>query len=65
MADNMDLSQFSSEPSALILGSFPFESHGAFEPEGRVPSPRVVEAIDVLEQRQFTLLPSIPGLPPD
>ena len=45
----LDLSRFCSGPSALILSSFPFESHGAFEPEGRVPPPRVVKAVDVLE----------------
>ena len=49
---HLDLSRFCSAPRAR-LGYFPLEGDRAFPAHCRVPSSRIVETIDVLEDGQF------------
>ena len=51
-ATNLDLSRFCAAPVSHLCG-LSFESQGAFPAQGRVPSARVVEAVDVFEDGQF------------
>ena len=48
MADKVDLSRFRAAPSAR-LSPLSLESDRAFPTQGRVASPRIVEAVDVFE----------------
>ena len=60
----MALSRFCAAPSAR-LSRFPFECDRAFPAQCRVSPPRIVEAVDVFEDRHFSLAPRFPRVPPN
>ena len=47
------------------LGSLSLERQGAFAAERRVPPPRIVDPVDVLEDRTFGLASGFPAVAPD
>lgn len=55
----LDLSRCRAAPGAR-LGHLPFEGVGAFPAQCRVKTPRIVEAVDVFEDRHLGLPPCFP-----
>ena len=56
---SLDLSRFDAAPSAR-LSHLPFEGVRAFPTQRRMTASRIVEAIDVFEDRHFSLSPRFP-----
>ena len=56
----MDLSRFRAAPVAH-LSDFSFEGQGAFPAQCRVPSTRIVEAVDVFEDGHLSIATCPPG----